>query len=55
MAKRFIELIRDDIRRARAGENILTEEPAQRARERLVRVPKTTVRPFLVGNNRPAH
>src|SRR5947208_1000251 len=27
MAKSFVELIRDDIRRARAGENILTEEP----------------------------
>ena len=27
MAKSFMELIKDDIRRARAGENILTEEP----------------------------
>ena len=27
MAKTFIERLRDDIRRARAGENILTEEP----------------------------
>ncbi len=27
MTKSFIELIREDIRRARAGENVLTEEP----------------------------
>ena len=28
MAKTFIERMRDDIRRARAGENILSEEPS---------------------------
>lgn len=28
MAKTFVERIRDDIRRARAGENILSEEPS---------------------------
>lgn len=27
MSKSFIERVRDDIRRARGGENILTEEP----------------------------